>query len=210
MNLKEWLQENLCAREASRGEPVEKSVGEWTEIRLFLSSTFIDTQSERDEIVKVVIPEINRKLAPNFIRVIPVDLRWGVLAEESKSCFDIQKTCLNQIDNCRMRAGQSPWFLGLRTSRYGWLQNQVMSSQGFERPQHYGWIDKLGNTDKAISITSLEVCHASCTPDVLPPYPTVFFYKRHFTPSSQERLTQDQFRWVLYLTSQSQSSNPVT
>ena len=32
----------------------------WIEIRLFLSSTFIDTQAERDVIIKHVIPAINR------------------------------------------------------------------------------------------------------------------------------------------------------
>ena len=196
MDFNSWLNENLYEGQIKQYEPVEKSLGEWTEIRLFLSSTFIDTHAERDKIVKEVIPEINRKMAPNFIRIIPVDLRWGVLAEESKSCFDIQKTCLNQIDNCRMSEGQCPWFLGLRTSRYGWLQNQVMPSQGFEQPEYYDWIDKLGDANKAVSITSLEVCHATRAPDTLPPFPTVFFYRRKFTQAAQESLRKEKLRWV--------------
>ena len=196
IDFSDWLNEHLCELDLTHDLAEEKSVGEWTEIRLFLSSTFIDTQAERDEIIKSIIPEINRKMAPNFIRIIPVDLRWGVLAEECKSCFDIQKTCLNQIDNCRMSGKQSPWFLGLRTSRYGWLQNEVMSSQGFETPQHYDWIDQLSGTEKAVSITSLEVCHASRVPETLSPYPTVFFYHRQFTPAAQEKLRGDELRWV--------------
>ena len=84
--------------------------------------------------VQRVIPSINRKLAPKFIRVIPVDLRWGVLADESKNCEEIQKTCLNQIDKCRDVLCM-PWFLGLRTDRYGWVQDSYLPDNGFEQPQ---------------------------------------------------------------------------
>ena len=58
-------------------------------------------QAERDALIKRVIPNVNRKLAPRLIRIVPVDLRWGVLAEESSDCKTIQKTCLNQVDKCR-------------------------------------------------------------------------------------------------------------
>ena len=196
VNFNQWLDQNLCDENYEKLSPTEKGVGEWTEIRLFLSSTFIDTQAERDKLIKVVIPEINRKMAPSFIRIIPVDLRWGVLAEETKSCCDIQKTCLNQIDNCRLNVKQTPWFLGLRTDRYGWVQGEMMSSEGFEKPEFYDWIDKLKKTDKTVSITSLEVCHAARTPEKLPPYPTVFFYKRNFTENAKSQMQKDNFKWV--------------
>ena len=103
-------------------------------------------------------------MAKNFIRIIPVDLRWGVLAEESKSCYDIQKTCLNQVDNCRLNNEQTPWFLALRTDRYGWVQGEVMPSHGFERPTFFKWMDNLKTAEKEVSITSLEVCHATRMP----------------------------------------------
>ena len=85
--------------------------------------------------VQRVIPSINRKLAPKYIRVIPVDLRWGVLANESKNCEEIQKTCLNQIDKCREDVLYMPWFLGLRTDRYGWVQDNYLPDNGFEQPK---------------------------------------------------------------------------
>ena len=196
MDFEDWLAEHLSENGSEKLQPTEKGVGEWTEIRLFLSSTFIDTQAERDKLIKVVIPEINRKMAPNFIRIIPVDLRWGVLAEETKSCCDIQKTCLNQIDNCRLDSKQTPWFLGLRTDRYGWVQGDMMASEGFEKPEFYDWIDKLKHTDKKVSITSLEVCHATRNPDKLPAFPTVFFYKRQFTDAAKEQMEKGNFKWV--------------
>ena len=100
----------------------------WKVIRLFLSSSFIDTHAERDALIKRIIPNVNRKLAGKFIYIVPVDLRWGVLKDESKDCYAIQRTCLNQIDNCRQNVKQYPWFLGLRTQRYGWVQDKVSES----------------------------------------------------------------------------------
>ena len=71
-----------------------------------------------------------------------------------------------------------------------------MPSQGYEQPGYYDWIDKLGVANKAVSITSLEISHATRAPDILPPHPTVFFYRRKFTPAAQETLGNSDFRWV--------------
>ena len=67
--------------------------------------------AERDVIIKRIIPSLNRKLADKLIRIVPVDLRWGVLSSESKDCHAIQKTCLNQIDKCRdQTVTTTSWF----------------------------------------------------------------------------------------------------
>jgi hypothetical protein len=97
--LDEWLSKFLAAEDQREVTPGDRDPGTWVEIRLFISSTFVDTQAERDVIVKRVIPAVNRKLAPNYIRIVPVDLRWGILAEEAKDCKSIQKTCLNQVNS---------------------------------------------------------------------------------------------------------------
>lgn len=127
MELDEWLHTTAASVTTPqiKAPPQETNATNWTEIRLFLSSTFIDTQAERDALIKRVIPNVNRKVAPRFIRINPVDLRWGVLEHEASSCCAIQKTCLDQLDKCRLRAGETPWFLGLRTKRYGWIQDEV-------------------------------------------------------------------------------------
>lgn len=95
--LNKWLTETVATVPTVTADPVVQEVGNWIEIRLFISSTFVDTQAERDVLVKRVIPSINRKMAARYIRMVPVDLRWGVLSEESKDCKTIQKTCLNQV-----------------------------------------------------------------------------------------------------------------
>ena len=200
-DLKEWLQINLSnlpnpktkQRTLAAG-PKERDAGTWVEIRLFISSTFIDTHSERDILIKRVIPSINRKLASKFIRIVPVDLRWGVLAEESKDCFEIQKTCLNQLDKCRANVNWTPWFLGLRTSRYGWVQDKTMESKGFEQPEFYQWLDKL-KAFGHLSITSMECIHAANVVGVKPPKPTIFFYNREIMEDRLDFIP-DQYRWI--------------
>ena len=192
----DWLNSHLYTEDSQKMDATDLELGKWTEIRLFLSSTFVDTHAERDTIIKNVIPEINRKMAPSFIRIIPVDLRWGVLAEESKSCYDIQKTCLNQVDKCRIEAKQTPWFLALRTNRYGWVQGEMMPSEGFEKPDFFHWLDELKAANKAVSITTLEVCHATRTPEEMTPYPTVFCYRRKFTVQAKKDIATEELRWV--------------
>ncbi|XP_066927272.1 telomerase protein component 1-like [Clytia hemisphaerica] len=199
ISLDEWLSQNLIHHEAMREKVKERQVGTWIEIRLFISSTFIDTHSERDILVQRVIPSINRKLTSKFIRVIPVDLRWGVLADESKNCEEIQKTCLNQIDKCRDNVLYMPWFLGLRTDRYGWVQDNYLPENGFEQPQLYDWIERFDSYGKKVSITSLEAIQASQSGKIKRESPTVFFYKRNMMdlPNEPKGVKfPEEFRWI--------------
>ena len=84
-----------------------------TTIRLFISSTFVDTHGERDALIRKVLPALNKALAPRYVQIVPVDLRWGVSADKS-TADTIQKTCLNEVDRCRVEPDEMPWFLGLR------------------------------------------------------------------------------------------------
>uniref|UniRef100_A0A7M5XDG4 Uncharacterized protein n=1 Tax=Clytia hemisphaerica TaxID=252671 RepID=A0A7M5XDG4_9CNID len=199
ISLDEWLSQNLIHHEAMKEKAKQREVGTWIEIRLFISSTFIDTHSERDILVQRVIPSINRKLASKFIRVIPVDLRWGVLADESKNCEEIQKTCLNQIDKCRDDIVYMPWFLGLRTDRYGWVQDNYLPDNGFEQPKLYNWIKRFDSYGKKVSITSLEAIQASQSGKIKSESPTVFFYKRNMLDiPNMPKGTKfpEEFRWI--------------
>ena len=70
-----WLTANLHTTAQAKSDESERDANTWLEIRLFISSTFVDTHAERDALVKRVIPGLNRKLAPRLIRIVPVDLR---------------------------------------------------------------------------------------------------------------------------------------
>ena len=118
-DLSTWLNKtDARTSKISRREPFQLTTGEWIDIRLFISSTFKDTRAERDIIVKRIVPKINRKYDSWYLRIVPIDLRWGVLPSVN-TCQDNQRACLNLIDTCRHSNGLPPWLLGLRTARIG-------------------------------------------------------------------------------------------
>ncbi|HUP19856.1 MAG TPA: DUF4062 domain-containing protein, partial [Gemmatimonadota bacterium] len=82
----------------------------WKDIRVFISSTFKDMQAERDHLVRFVFPRVREKLAARRLRLVDVDLRWGVTADQD--AFDL---CMREIDLCR------PRFLCMLGGRSGWV-----------------------------------------------------------------------------------------
>jgi hypothetical protein len=82
----------------------------WKEIRVFISSTFKDMQAERDHLVRFVFPRVREKLLARRLRLVDVDLRWGVTADQD--AFDL---CMREIELCR------PRFLCMLGGRYGWV-----------------------------------------------------------------------------------------
>ena len=48
------------------------------QIRVFISSTFQDMQSERDYLITKVFPRLQAEAARRDVTIIPLDLRWGV------------------------------------------------------------------------------------------------------------------------------------
>src|SRR2546421_11057621 len=85
-----------------------------TELRVFLSSTFVDFQSERDYLAKKVFPALRRLCRERGIEFTEIDFRWGLTSEDSKQ-GRIIRTCLQEIDSCR------PFFVGFVGERYGWV-----------------------------------------------------------------------------------------
>ena len=84
------------------------------QIRVFLSSTFVDFMEERELLVKRVFPALNRRARDRGVELIDVDLRWGVTEEQTKQGQTLP-LCLGEIDRCR------PYFIGLLGERHGWV-----------------------------------------------------------------------------------------
>ena len=84
-----WLTTYLSPKIQGPQLPIIYKAGEWQNIRLFLSSSFIDTHGERDLLVKHIIPSLNRKFASRYIRIIPIDLRWGLFGDRSKDEYSL-------------------------------------------------------------------------------------------------------------------------
>eukprot|EP00163_Fabomonas_tropica_P033654 TRINITY_DN8947_c1_g2_i1.p1 TRINITY_DN8947_c1_g2~~TRINITY_DN8947_c1_g2_i1.p1 ORF type:complete len:452 (+),score=94.95 TRINITY_DN8947_c1_g2_i1:514-1869(+) len=170
----------------------ERLPGEFVNIRVFISSTFVDEHGERDILVKKVFNELNTRLRSRFIQVVPLDLRWGVSQEETSV---IQQTCLNEIDHCRVHPDEAPWFIGLRGERYGWVQEKYDTPDQFEEEDNYEWL-KVLDTREQVSITSLEVYHATVGARFSADSykgPHSFIYYRD--PSFKAEVPED-FRWL--------------
>ena len=84
------------------------------QIRVFISSTFQDMQSERDYLVKFIFPQLRKLCEKRMVAWSEVDLRWGITDEQSSE-GRVLPICLEEIQRCR------PYFIGLLGERYGWI-----------------------------------------------------------------------------------------
>jgi len=89
---------------------------DWKTVSVFISSTFNDMHAERDYLIKYVFPELSQWCEERRIRLVDIDLRWGVTSDESQTNNAVRK-CLENIDECR------PFFLCLIGQRRGWVPN---------------------------------------------------------------------------------------
>ncbi|MCF7859115.1 MAG: DUF4062 domain-containing protein [Candidatus Cloacimonetes bacterium] len=91
----------------------------WRTFSIFISSTFLDMQAERDYLKHIIFPRVEEELRKNRIRLETVDLRWGVdtssIKDESEREAKVLQVCLEEIRRCR------PFFIGLLGDRYGWI-----------------------------------------------------------------------------------------
>ncbi len=86
--------------------------------RIFVSSTFIDLQAEREALQAFVFPRLRELCARYGARFQAVDLRWGISpdAADDQQTLDI---CLREVERCQ-RLTPRPNFLILLGDRYGW------------------------------------------------------------------------------------------
>ena len=102
----------------------------WKTVRVFISSTFRDMQSERDRLVRFVFPKLRQELLQRRIHLVDVDLRWGVTSEQ-----DALSVCREVVDECR------PRFLCMLGGRYGWVPPGKTRSITADEV-HYGVLDR--------------------------------------------------------------------
>jgi tetratricopeptide (TPR) repeat protein len=113
-------------------------------IRVFVSSTFRDMVSERDELVKQVFPALRHLAESRGVTWAAVDLRWGV-TKNQKEEGELLSICLKEVDRCR------PYFIGLLGERYGTVPDKFEA----KAVQLYPWI----KDHPGASFTELEIVH---------------------------------------------------
>jgi len=121
------------------------------ELRVFVSSTFLDLQEEREYLVRKVFPEIRDRCRGRGIVFTEVDLRWGVTEEEG-TLGRIIRTCLEEIDRCR------PYFIGITGDRYGYVPPLYEYFKDPELLREYPWLEDAAMENA--SIVDLEFRHA--------------------------------------------------
>ena len=116
-------------------------------VRVFISSTFVDFQEERRLLVERVFPALNRQARERGVELVPVDLRWGVTAEQAER-GETLPICLGEIERCR------PYFIGLLGERYGWVP-----PADHYRPELLARQPWLQSHIAGSSVTELEMLH---------------------------------------------------
>ncbi|HPF86854.1 MAG TPA: DUF4062 domain-containing protein, partial [Candidatus Limiplasma sp.] len=124
----------------------------WENVYVFISSTFNDMHAERDYLVKRVFPELRLWCEQRKLKLVDVDLRWGVTEADSVQNKRTVEVCLNSIDQCR------PFFLCLLGQRRGWVPQRCEIAAD-TMDAFPGLADNLGH-----SMTELEIIHALMEP----------------------------------------------
>ncbi|WP_298577254.1 AAA family ATPase [uncultured Luteimonas sp.] len=88
------------------------------QVRVFLSSTFLDFQWERDHLNTCVLPEVNAALCERGLRIDLIDLRWGV-SDEAGLDHAAVEVCLGEIERC-CAGDAAPAFILMLGEREGW------------------------------------------------------------------------------------------
>jgi hypothetical protein len=165
---------------------------DWQDVYIFISSTFNDMHAERDYLVKNVFPELTEWCEKHKLRLIDIDLRWGITSADSEAKNTV-KACLKNIDKCR------PFFLCFLGQRRGWIpndplcyefrkKNNSLSPEQLEKGKldeiseiSYRDFEKLKNYDGKASVTEMEIEHALLSPmlNLKPSDHALFFFRNH-------------------------------
>jgi hypothetical protein len=119
------------------------------QLRVFISSTFDDMQKEREHLIKKIFPTLRRYSTENNISIREVDLRWGIIKEDSEQGKIFDK-CINAIKGTNI-------FIGILGDRYGWVPDYdeieaIRSTGTFNK---HPWVEI--ELEKGTSITEIEI-----------------------------------------------------
>ncbi len=171
-----------------------------SEFRLFLSSTFVDLQAEREYLLKRVFPQVRAACRGRGVDFVEIDLRWGITDEEARQ-GRVVRVCLEEIDRCR------PYFLGIFGERYGWIPRRQDVAHDEQTLARYPWVNDAIAAET--SILELEISHAIDHGD---PRCAPLFYEKVAEPGAQsfaveprlaelkDRVRSGQFLWNEFAT----------
>jgi nephrocystin-3 len=141
-----------------------------TEFRVFISSTFLDLQEEREHLVKKIFPEVRARCRERGITFTEIDLRRGA-TEENVTSSRVIRTCLEEVDRSR------PYFIGITGDRYGTVPKATEIASDSELIQKFPWVSDA--IAEGASLIDLEFRHGALNHTIEDANtPRVFFYVR--------------------------------
>ena len=146
----------------------------WRSFTIFVSSTFIDMEAERDYLNNIVARELEREYEKKRVSLNFIDLRWGVQtnkdADKEIRELSVLHVCMEEIRRSR------PFFIALLGHRYGWVPSQ---DRFYEMLQGMDEEDRQFLKDgENASVTALEILFGAIGDDSL--LARSLFYFRDF------------------------------
>jgi tetratricopeptide (TPR) repeat protein len=126
-------------------------------VRVFLSSTFRDMEVERRHLINTIFPVLRSKARVRKVELTEVDLRWGITDSDAQSGNTV-RLCLNEIDECRRKSEELPFFIGLLGGRYGWVPTAGDIAKDSRLRSEFKAVD--GYVTQRLSVTEMEMRHA--------------------------------------------------
>ena len=117
----------------------------WQDVKIFISSTFLDMESERNLLHQFVLPQLQRKAASRFVNIDFIDLRWGLTEEQIDRKGQVE-LCLEQIKRCDL-------FIGILGERYGSIPTKELLKD--LPPEYEDFVREV--EDYELSMTQLEM-----------------------------------------------------
>lgn len=114
------------------GEAISQS----QELRVFVSSTFVDYFAERELLVRTEFPHIAELCSARGVSFVEVDLRTGVTEEQSGN-NQVIKLCMGEVTRCQ-------YFVSMLGVRYGWSQNTKAQFDAFKVGDTSSWDGRAG------------------------------------------------------------------
>ena len=145
----------------------------WKQYYIFISSTFLDMDAERDIIKFDVINRLNKRYFAHRVNFQVIDLRAGINTEnfsEDMRESRILDVCFNYIDIAR------PFFISLLGERYGWIPSESLISTVKERMSEGK--RRLLNECKDVSVTEMEILYGAIGNDGENIDHCLFFYRQ--------------------------------
>lgn len=130
----------------------------WRTATIFVSSTFVDMNDERDVLNSYVLPKLNEHFNPKRIIIQLVDLRWGVRTAEIEDVPDrdnkVLSVCFDEIDRSQ------PFFVAILGDRYGYdsLDKNIIDSISYKLKGTF--LNDISDLYKK-SVTELEILYGA-------------------------------------------------